>query len=116
MMHRFIGPYISITVTDKLAVIKPDQTYEIDIDRKTAAKGILGHDDTFEPALEPPTEIDDPNDVKPDDWVDDAQVCLCLLWACMQLIQRRDRLTIQKTPSPTIGMRASPSSFPTRRL
>src|SRR5687768_7021018 len=47
-------------------IVNPDQTYEIDLDRKTVGKGSLLED--FNPPVNPPKEIEDPNDSKPDDW------------------------------------------------
>ncbi len=38
------------------------------IDGKVSKEGSLFED--FEPAFVPPTEIDDPEDSKPEDWVD----------------------------------------------
>ena len=69
---------------DKLAhlytlIVRPDNSFEILIDGATEAKGSLLED--FVPAVNPPREIDDPSDVKPEDWVDEemyAHTCVCL--------------------------------------
>lgn len=46
--------------------VKPDNTFTIQLDHKVIKEGSLLQD--FEPAVNPPHEIDDPNDVKPEDW------------------------------------------------
>jgi len=51
-------------------VIKPDQTYEVLIDQKSAASGKLEDDFDFLP----PKQIKDPSESKPEDWVDEAQI------------------------------------------
>lgn len=53
-------------------VLNPDNSYEYLIDQVSAAKGSLLEDMT--PAVNPPKQIDDPEDSKPDDWVDEAQI------------------------------------------
>jgi len=53
-------------------IIRTDNTYEILIDQLTAQSGSLLED--FEPPVNPPTEIDDPEDTKPEDWVDNEQM------------------------------------------
>lgn len=47
-------------------VIKPDNTFEISIDKNLVNSGSLLED--FTPPVNPPAEIDDPNDKKPEDW------------------------------------------------
>jgi calnexin len=47
-------------------VIKPDNSYEISVDYKFVNFGTLV--EHFEPPVNPPAEIDDPNDNKPEDW------------------------------------------------
>ncbi|XP_044255436.1 calnexin-like [Tribolium madens] len=47
-------------------VLYPDNTFEILIDNKVVNSGSLLED--FTPAVNPPKEIDDPNDKKPEDW------------------------------------------------
>jgi calnexin len=53
-------------------IVNPDQTYEIRIDGEKTKDGNLLDD--FTPAVNPPAEIDDPKDEKPDDWVDEAKI------------------------------------------
>ncbi|XP_050679896.1 calnexin [Leptidea sinapis] len=47
-------------------VVRPDNSFTIYIDNKEANSGSLLED--FTPAVNPPEEIDDPNDKKPEDW------------------------------------------------
>lgn len=53
-------------------VIRDDNTFEIFIDQESVAKGDF--DGSFDPPVNPPKEIDDPEDTKPDDWVDEAKI------------------------------------------
>lgn len=53
-------------------VVKSDNSFEIYIDKMSVKKGNLLTD--MEPPVNPPKEIDDPEDKKPDDWVDEAKV------------------------------------------
>lgn len=46
--------------------INTDNTYEVTLDKTSVAKGSLLED--FNPPVNPPKEIDDPNDSKPEDW------------------------------------------------
>lgn len=52
-------------------VVHPDNTFSIRINDVEATKGSLLED--FTPSVNPPKEIDDPEDKKPADWVDEAQ-------------------------------------------
>lgn len=47
-------------------IMKPDNTFEILVDKKVVNSGSLLED--FVPAVNPSEEIDDPNDTKPQDW------------------------------------------------
>lgn len=47
-------------------VIHPDNTYSIRVDHKIVNEGSLLTD--FQPPVNPPKEIDDPNDFKPENW------------------------------------------------
>ncbi|KAJ8945085.1 hypothetical protein NQ318_005265 [Aromia moschata] len=47
-------------------VLRPDNTFEISVDRNVINSGSLLED--FVPPVNPPQEIDDPNDKKPEDW------------------------------------------------
>ncbi len=63
--------------SDKLSnlytlIVNPDQTFQILINGEEMKKGSLLED--FEPAVNPPKEIDDLTDVKPKDWVDQAKI------------------------------------------
>jgi len=53
-------------------VVRPDNTYDILIDNEKVTSGSLLED--FDPPVNPLKEIDDPEDSKPSDWVDDAQI------------------------------------------
>lgn len=52
-------------------IIQPDGAFEILINRESVRSGHLLTD--FEPPLSQPAEIDDPSDVKPEDWDDRLQ-------------------------------------------
>lgn len=54
------------------AIIETDNTYTILIDGEEKKAGSLFED--FTPAFNPPQEIDDPEESKPDDWVDTAKI------------------------------------------
>ncbi|KAM3967988.1 calnexin 99A [Aphomia sociella] len=47
-------------------IVRPDNTFTILVDNKEVNSGSLLED--FTPPVNPPEEIDDPNDNKPDDW------------------------------------------------
>ncbi|KAG0242657.1 hypothetical protein BGW41_003760 [Actinomortierella wolfii] len=53
-------------------IVKPDQTYEIKINNESSSTGSLL--ENFQPPVNPPKEIDDPEDKKPADWVEEAQI------------------------------------------
>ncbi|KAM7332834.1 calmegin [Alexandromys fortis] len=53
-------------------VLNPDDTFEIFIDQKVVNQGSLLED--VAPPINPPREIDDPNDTKPDEWDDRARI------------------------------------------
>lgn len=53
-------------------VVSPDQTFEIRIDNGVVNKGSLLED--FVPPVNPPREIEDPNDKKPADWDDREKI------------------------------------------
>jgi calnexin len=52
-------------------IVRPDNTFEVKINGESVRKGSLLED--FTPAVNPPREIDDPNDIKPADWVDEKE-------------------------------------------
>eukprot|EP01025_Chloroclados_australasicus_P003704 TRINITY_DN10889_c0_g1_i2.p1 TRINITY_DN10889_c0_g1~~TRINITY_DN10889_c0_g1_i2.p1 ORF type:complete len:547 (+),score=99.63 TRINITY_DN10889_c0_g1_i2:150-1643(+) len=49
-------------------ILKADNTFEMLVNDKKESSGSLY--DSFTPAINPPEEIDDPEDQKPEDWVD----------------------------------------------
>jgi calnexin len=53
-------------------IVRPDNTFEIKVDNKSVKSGSLLKD--FEPAVNPPKQIDDPKDEKPSDWVEEAKI------------------------------------------
>eukprot|EP00792_Barthelona_sp_PAP020_P007553 TRINITY_DN3149_c7_g1_i1.p1 TRINITY_DN3149_c7_g1~~TRINITY_DN3149_c7_g1_i1.p1 ORF type:complete len:623 (+),score=252.34 TRINITY_DN3149_c7_g1_i1:31-1899(+) len=53
-------------------ILRPDYTYSVLIDNQVFKKGSILED--FEPPLNPPKTIDDPNDIKPEDWVDEEYI------------------------------------------
>ncbi|KAF5368524.1 hypothetical protein D9758_002456 [Tetrapyrgos nigripes] len=53
-------------------VINPDNTYEVFFNGESEKSGSLLED--FEPPVNPPAEIDDPEDSKPEDWVDTKRI------------------------------------------
>ncbi|KAM9432028.1 calmegin isoform 2-T2 [Clarias gariepinus] len=53
-------------------VLSPDSTYEIFIDQSSVSRGSLLSD--VVPPVNPPKEIDDPNDSKPSDWDERAKI------------------------------------------
>lgn len=52
--------------------VSPDNTYEVLINDESAKKGSLLED--FDPPVNPSVDINDPNDFKPADWVDESQI------------------------------------------
>ena len=55
-----------------LLVNTKEHTYEVKIDGKVEKEGSIFED--FEPPFKPPKMIDDPEDSKPEDWVDEKQI------------------------------------------
>ncbi|XP_010734063.3 calmegin isoform X1 [Larimichthys crocea] len=53
-------------------VLNPDNSYEMFIDQSSVSRGSLLYD--VVPPVNPPKEIDDPNDSKPDDWDERAKI------------------------------------------
>ncbi|EOD50245.1 putative calnexin protein [Neofusicoccum parvum UCRNP2] len=72
--HLKNPPSARISKTSALytLIVKPDQTFEIKINGESIRNGTLLED--FNPAVNPLEEIDDPNDSKPEDWVDQAKI------------------------------------------
>lgn len=57
-----------------LVIKHADQSFQVFVDHKIAMQGKLTSEDDFKPTFNPPEEIDDPDDFKPEDWVDEAQI------------------------------------------
>lgn len=53
-------------------IVNPDQTFDLRIDGKSVKSGSLLED--FSPSVNPPAEIEDPSDKKPENWVEEAQI------------------------------------------
>ncbi|KAF3092697.1 hypothetical protein TWF569_009441 [Orbilia oligospora] len=53
-------------------IVKPDNYFEVRIDGTRVKNGTLH--ESFEPPVQPPKEISDPDDKKPEDWVDQAMI------------------------------------------
>lgn len=72
--HLVAPPTPKIEELTKLytLIINPDNTFEILIDDESVKTGNLLED--FSPSVNPPKEIDDPTDSKPEDWVDEAKI------------------------------------------
>lgn len=54
------------------SVLNPDNSYEMFIDQSSVSHGSLLHD--VVPPVNPPKEIDDPTDSKPQDWDERAKI------------------------------------------
>jgi hypothetical protein len=52
--------------------VKPDASFEVRVDGDVKSTGSLFEE--FEPPFNPPAEIDDEADKKPEDWVDEEQI------------------------------------------
>jgi calnexin len=63
---------IAKTTTLYQLAVFPNQTYAISIDGEQQRNGSLFED--FTPSVNPEKEIDDPNDKKPETWVDEARI------------------------------------------
>ncbi|PWN47184.1 Calreticulin-domain-containing protein [Violaceomyces palustris] len=72
--HLKNAPYPKIAKTSTLytLIVNPDNSFEILINGDSKKKGSLLED--FQPAVNPPKEIDDPEDKKPEDWVDTPRI------------------------------------------
>lgn len=55
-------------------IVRPDNTFSVLVDSKEVNSGSLLED--FTPAVNPPEEIDDPNDIKPEEWDEREKVTL----------------------------------------
>ena len=74
--HLVDTPYPKLAKTTSLytLVVNPDNSYEILINNESKKNGTLL--DEFKPPVNPEKEIDDPEDSKPEDWVDQAKYVL----------------------------------------
>ncbi|KAL7274700.1 hypothetical protein RUND412_002372 [Rhizina undulata] len=72
--HLTSPPVARITKQSTLytLIVNPDQTFEIRLDGNRVKSGSLLED--FSPSVNPPAEIDDKDDVKPEDWVESARI------------------------------------------
>ena len=67
-----------------IVTYSPNNTYNVLVNGQTEKTGSLLED--FDPPFNPPKEIDDPEDSKPEDWVDEEKipdpdakkVCTCI--------------------------------------
>jgi calnexin len=53
-------------------IVRPNQSYEIKINEESVKEGSLFDD--FNPPVNPPEQVDDPEDSKPADWVDMSRI------------------------------------------
>jgi calnexin len=72
--HLKTPPQVRITKTTELytLIVHPNNTYVIKQNNEQVRTGSLLED--FDPAFNPPKEIEDPDDVKPKDWVDQIKI------------------------------------------
>ncbi|EFY90279.1 hypothetical protein J3458_003059 [Metarhizium acridum] len=72
--HLSSPPTAKIVKTTELytLIVHPNNTYAIKQNGEEVKSGSLLED--FTPAVNPPAEIDDPKDSKPDTWVDEARI------------------------------------------
>ena len=72
--HLKVPPHAKVSKVSTLytLIVNPDNTFDIQVNEESVLKGNLLED--FSPAVNPPKEIDDPNDSKPEDWVDESQI------------------------------------------
>jgi len=72
--HLNAPPTAKIAKTTELytLIVHPNNTYIIQQNGEQVKTGSLLED--FTPSVNPPAEIDDPKDTKPEDWVDEARI------------------------------------------
>ncbi|KAL2139981.1 hypothetical protein VTI28DRAFT_4411 [Corynascus sepedonium] len=72
--HLSGAPPAKIVKTTELytLIVHPNNTFIIEQNGEKLKEGSLLED--FTPSVNPPKEIDDPKDTKPDDWVDEARI------------------------------------------
>lgn len=91
-------------------IVRPDGSFEIRINREVVRTGHLHTD--FDPPLNSPAEIDDPEDVKPDYWVDEER------YRGHTLPTRSNHFPgypIRRPSSPSTGTRSCPPLSRTAR-
>ncbi|CAE6445723.1 unnamed protein product [Rhizoctonia solani] len=66
------APHVGENTNLYTLIVNPDNTFEILINNESNTKGNLL--ESFEPPVNPPKEIDDPEDKKPADWVDEDKI------------------------------------------
>ncbi|CAE7126934.1 unnamed protein product, partial [Rhizoctonia solani] len=66
------APHVGEDTNLYTLIVNPDNTFEILINNESNTKGNLL--ESFEPPVNPPKEIDDPEDKKPTDWVDEEKI------------------------------------------
>lgn len=74
--HLALPPIARINKLSNLytLVIHPNQDFEVRINGEVSRAGNLLEEGAFKPAFDPPKEIEDENDEKPDDWVDEEYI------------------------------------------
>ncbi|CAG8516913.1 5126_t:CDS:10 [Paraglomus occultum] len=72
--HLIGAPTANTEKTSSLytLIVRPDNSFEIRVNDKVEKSGNLL--ESFSPPVNPPKDIDDPDDKKPDDWVDNPKI------------------------------------------
>ncbi|PKS11838.1 hypothetical protein jhhlp_001132 [Lomentospora prolificans] len=72
--HLVTPPTAKIVKTTELytLIVHPNNTYVVKQNGEEVKSGSLLTD--FQPSVNPPEEVDDPSDTKPEDWVDEARI------------------------------------------
>lgn len=74
--HATSTPSVTLDTVPHLytLVVRPDNTFSVFVDQEEKSKGSLTSDTDFNPPFTPPKQIPDPDDKKPEDWVDEAKI------------------------------------------
>lgn len=91
----------------------PDNTFEVLINGESEKKGSLLED--FEPAVNPAKEIDDADDFKPEDWVDEATIADPEAKKVIDIRINNERTVCSISFSPRTGTRTRPSRSSMKR-